>query len=70
MTTPSKLGKRYSSILNSTTTQSEFIPRLVALFRDGRLPLEKLTRFYALDEIDQAVRDAESGHVVKAILRP
>ena len=29
MTTPNKLNKRYSIILNSTTTQSASIPRLV-----------------------------------------
>lgn len=63
-------GRSVMGIIEGQSVPDEFIPRLVALFRDGRLPLEKLTRFYALDEIDQAVRDAESGHVVKAILRP
>ena len=47
-----------------------FIPQLVDLYRQGRLPLEKIVRFYSLDEIDQAVSDSESGRVVKAILRP
>jgi aryl-alcohol dehydrogenase len=48
----------------------DFIPRLVELHRQGRLPLEKLTRYYALDDIKQAVQDCESGRVIKAVLRP
>lgn len=63
-------GRSVVGIIEGQSVPDEFIPRLVALFRQGRLPLEKLVRFYALDEIGQAVRDAESGQVVKAILRP
>jgi hypothetical protein len=32
--------------------------------------LEKIVKFYAFDEIEEAVADAEAGRVVKPILRP
>lgn len=63
-------GRSVVGIIEGQSVPDEFIPKLVALYRQGRLPLEKLVTFYALDEIEQAVRDAESGKVVKAILRP
>jgi len=63
-------GRTVTGIIEGQSVPDIFIPKLVDLYRQGRLPLEKLVSFYSLDEIDQAVRDSESGMVVKAILRP
>jgi len=63
-------GRTVLGIVEGQSVPDDFIPRLVELHASGRLPLEKIVRFYALDEIDQAVRDTESGRVVKAVLRP
>jgi aryl-alcohol dehydrogenase len=41
---------------------------LIDLYRQGRLPLEKIVRFYPFDEINRAVSDSEEGNVVKAVL--
>jgi aryl-alcohol dehydrogenase len=46
-----------------------FIPYLVDQFMAGRLPIDKLTRFYPLADINQAMADSESGVTVKPILR-
>jgi aryl-alcohol dehydrogenase len=47
----------------------ELIPRLVDLVMDGRFPIQRMVRFYNLDEINQALHDQETGAVIKAILR-
>jgi aryl-alcohol dehydrogenase len=47
----------------------EAIPALVALHQEGRFPFDELIRVYAFEDIEQAVRDAESGTVVKPVLR-
>ena len=47
----------------------EFIPYLVNLIMEGRFRIERMVRFYNLDEINQALHDQESGAVIKAILR-
>jgi aryl-alcohol dehydrogenase len=47
----------------------EFIPRLVELVMDGRFQIQRMVRFYNLDEINQALHDQETGAVIKAILR-
>jgi aryl-alcohol dehydrogenase len=63
-------GRTVLGIIEGQSVPDVFIPKLVELYRRGLLPLEKIVRYYALDEIAQAVRDAESGAVVKAVLRP
>ncbi len=63
-------GRSVVGIIEGQSVPDHFIPKLVDLYRQGSLPLEKIVGFYAFDEIDQAVRDSENGKVVKAILRP
>lgn len=47
---------------------SVFIPRLVEFYRQGQLPLEKISTLYPLENINQAIEDGISGAVVKAIV--
>jgi aryl-alcohol dehydrogenase len=35
----------------------------------GRFPFDKLVKFYALDEINEAAADSEKGGTIKPILR-
>ena len=58
-----------SLMAGAGTTPDVFLPLLIGYWRDGRLPLEKLVRFYAFDDINQAFHDAHEGHVIKAVLR-
>ena len=45
------------------------VPRLLALYRDGKLELDELvTRRYRLDEINQAYHDVEHGQVIRGVL--
>ncbi len=46
-----------------------FIPKLVKYFREGRLPVDKLVKFYKFDEIEQAFEDSHKGVTIKPILR-
>lgn len=63
-------GRTVLGIVEGQSVPDLFIPTLVELHRQGLLPIEKIITFYPLDQIDQAVRDSESGRVVKAVLRP
>ncbi|MQA18544.1 NAD(P)-dependent alcohol dehydrogenase [Rugamonas rivuli] len=47
---------------------SQFVPRLVEFYRQGLLPLEKISRLYPLADINQAIENGISGAVVKAIV--
>jgi Zn-dependent alcohol dehydrogenase len=45
------------------------LPRLVELYRAGRLPVDDLiTKRYGLDELPQAFQDMESGAVARGVI--
>ncbi len=46
-----------------------FIPRLIELYREGKLPIDRLVRHYPHEAIDAAVADMLAGKTVKAVLR-
>jgi aryl-alcohol dehydrogenase len=64
------LGRTVRGIVEGDSLPDRFIPHLIGLWRDGRLPFDRLITFYRLDEINKAVADAGHGHVLKPVLRP
>jgi S-(hydroxymethyl)glutathione dehydrogenase/alcohol dehydrogenase len=45
------------------------IPRLLGLYRDGRLKLDELiTRRYRLDEINQGYEDLDAGKIIRGVV--
>jgi aryl-alcohol dehydrogenase len=53
--------------LGDAETQS-FIPALVRMVKEGRLPLHRLISTYPFADIDQAVRDMRAGKAIKPVL--
>lgn len=45
------------------------ITRLIELYKHGLFPVEKMTTFYDMKDMDKAVEDTGNGTVVKAIIR-
>jgi aryl-alcohol dehydrogenase len=39
------------------------------LHAQGRLPFDRLVKFYELDQVNEAMRDSETGQTIKPILR-
>ena len=63
-------GRSVRGILEGDAVPDIFIPRLVRLHDQGKLPFSDLVTFYRLDEINTAVADMEQGRVIKPVLRP
>lgn len=61
-------GRRIVGVVEGGIDPQRFLPVLIAHYRAGRLPLEKLVRTYPFAEIEQAVRDSESGAIIKPVL--
>jgi aryl-alcohol dehydrogenase len=61
-------GWTFKTIIQGSSVPQEFIPRLVSLWQQGRFPVERLSRKYRFDEINQAFDDSESGAVVKPVI--
>jgi aryl-alcohol dehydrogenase len=62
-------GIEVRGVIEGDSVPDIFIPRLIDLMAQGRFPLERLVRYYDLDDINQALHDQESGLVIKPIIR-
>jgi aryl-alcohol dehydrogenase len=61
-------GRTIRAVVEGHSVPAEFIPRLVALWRAGELPLERLVRTFPLAEINAAAASALRGEVIKPVL--
>ena len=57
-------------IVEGDAVSDLFIPKLIELYRQGRLPFDRLIQFYPFEEINRAVEDMENGRVIKPVLKP
>jgi aryl-alcohol dehydrogenase len=62
-------GKRIVGVTLGDAEPETLIPQLAALHRAGRLPLEKLIRYYPLAGLDDAARDMREGTAIKPVIR-
>jgi aryl-alcohol dehydrogenase len=63
------LGRKVRGICEGDSVPDLFIPTLVELYKQGRLPFDKLVKFYPFEQINQAVADSEQGKTIKSILK-
>jgi aryl-alcohol dehydrogenase len=62
-------GRKTLGIIQGDAVPQDFIPKLIALYRAGRFPFDRLEKFYDFGDINQAIADAKSGHAIKPVLR-
>jgi aryl-alcohol dehydrogenase len=62
-------GRVIRGIVEGEARPKEFLPQLFDLWRRGEFPVDRMMEFYDFDEIDRAAHDAESGAVIKPVLR-
>lgn len=62
-------GRSVRGIVQGDAVPQVFIPELIAHYRAGRFPFDRLVRFYEFDEINQAIADMNSGSTIKPVLR-
>jgi aryl-alcohol dehydrogenase len=63
------LGRTVRGIVEGESVPDVFLPRLIELWQQGRFPVERIITHYDFDEIDRAAHEAESGLVIKPVLR-
>ncbi|MER5748723.1 NAD(P)-dependent alcohol dehydrogenase [Streptomyces sp. NPDC002088] len=61
-------GKRIVGLTLGDSETQTFIPALVRMVREGRLPLHRLISTYPFTDIDRAVRDMSAGKAIKPVL--
>lgn len=61
-------GRSVVGVLEGSSNPDEFIPRLMALHRAGRLPYDRFCRRYAFTEMPRALEDAAAGRAIKPVI--
>jgi len=62
-------GRTLRGTVEGDADPRTFIPRMIAWYRRGELPLERLVTTYPFDQINQAAADMLAGRVIKPVLR-
>jgi aryl-alcohol dehydrogenase len=62
-------ARRLQGIVGGDAAPQFFIPLLIEYYRQGRLPFDRLIRFYRFDEIATAFQDMQRGETIKPVLR-
>jgi aryl-alcohol dehydrogenase len=62
-------GRKTLGIIQGDAVPQEFIPKLIKLHQAGGFPFDRLIKFYAFGEINQAITDARRGDTIKPVLR-
>ncbi|MGQ4615146.1 zinc-binding dehydrogenase [Nocardia sp. R7R-8] len=61
-------GKSLVGVIEGDSVPSEFIPRMISLYKEGRFPFDKLIDTFSFGDINKAIDAAHHGHVIKAVL--
>lgn len=61
-------GRTFTGVIEGDADIRRDIPLLVALWRIGRLPVERLLTTYPFAEVSAAVADARAGRTIKPVL--
>lgn len=62
-------GKSMIGVIEGDSVPRVFIPQLIAYYKAGEFPFDKLVKFYEFGQIDQAFEDSASGKTIKPILK-
>ncbi|GAA5910402.1 NAD(P)-dependent alcohol dehydrogenase [Sporobolomyces salmoneus] len=61
-------GKAWRGCVEGNSNPPEFIPFLINLYKEGKFPIDRLSKLYPVEEWDKAVEAMKSGEVIKPIV--
>ncbi len=62
-------GKAMVGVIEGDAVPRVFIPKLIAYYKAGLFPFDRLIKFYEFDKINQAFADSASGVTIKPVLK-
>ena len=62
-------GKSMIGVIEGDSIPRVFIPQLIAYYKAGQFPFDKLVKFYEFEDINQAFADSASGVTIKPVLK-
>ena len=64
-----QFGRTVRGVIQGESQPQVFIPKLVDLLMQGRMPIERMITFYPLADINRAAQDSSDGTTIKPVLR-
>ena len=64
-----QFGRTVRGVIQGESQPQAFIPKLVDLLLQGRLPIERMITFYPFADINRAAQDSSDGTTIKPVLR-
>ncbi|KIW16506.1 hypothetical protein PV08_06561 [Exophiala spinifera] len=61
-------GKQSFGSMEGGVRPSDYVPRMIQWHRQGNFPIDKLVKYYKVEEFEKAIHDMEQGTTVKPIL--
>lgn len=61
-------GKQYFGAVQGHSRTGSYIPQMVQWWKEGKFPVEKLVRFFAFEDYEEALKVMGRGDVVKPIM--
>ena len=62
-------GKSMIGVIEGDSIPRVFIPQLIAYYKAGEFPFDKLVKFYTFEQIDLAFEESASGVTIKPVLK-
>jgi aryl-alcohol dehydrogenase len=62
------LGRTLSGVVEGDADPQTFIPELIAMYRDGKFPFDRLVKTFPFSQINAAIAASEAGEVVKPVV--
>ena len=62
------IGRSWAYLIEGEAIPSQFIPQMIAWYKEGRFPIDKMISCYPFANINQAFEDARKGIATKAVL--
>jgi aryl-alcohol dehydrogenase len=64
-----QFGRVVHGVIQGESHPQEFIPQLVDLLVQGKMPVDRMITFYDIADINRAAQDSASGATIKPVLR-
>lgn len=62
-------GKQFMGAVEGQAVPSDFIPKLIKYYREGRFPVDKLTKVFEAEDFENSLKEMHDGTTIKPIIR-
>jgi Zn-dependent alcohol dehydrogenase len=61
-------GKSFIGVAGGDTIPTQYVPRMIQWWKQGKFPLEKLVRYFKAESFQEVIESMISGETVKPVL--